>query len=217
MTRAASEHQRLRITDVLVSHPGLRLRPTQSEALLLEGELYFHILGPTGRAISDAYNVAIHIPYSFPKVLATVFEVGSRIEKGFHKLVDGSLCLGSPLRIRLALASDPTAFGLIERVILPYLYGHSHFRATGTMPFGELAHGSLGLKRDFAGLFGASASSAAAFAAVSALRRRVANKKPCPCGSGKRLGRCHHRIVNALRCELGRPCLRQMSASFRNQ
>jgi hypothetical protein len=34
-------------------------------------------------------------------------------------------------------------------------------------------------------------------------KKRIANKLPCPCGSGRRLGRCHNLKVNGLRHQLG--------------
>jgi hypothetical protein len=45
---------------------------------------------------------------------------------------------------------------------------------------------------------------------LAAMRRRHANKRPCPCGSGNRLGRCHHELTNRARAMLGRTgCLAQ--------
>jgi hypothetical protein len=43
------------------------------------------------------------------------------------------------------------------------------------------------------------------------MKRRVANKRPCPCGSGLRAGKCHHRILNRLRQELGRQWCREQA------
>jgi hypothetical protein len=53
------------------------------------------------------------------------------------------------------------------------------------------------------------------FVRLAALRRREANKHPCPCGSGRRLGRCHNRRVNHLRGRLGRSWFRASLASLR--
>ena len=43
------------------------------------------------------------------------------------------------------------------------------------------------------------------------VKKRVANKRPSPCGSGLRLGRCHHRYVNHLR-RIRRTYSREMNA-----
>ena len=42
------------------------------------------------------------------------------------------------------------------------------------------------------------------FLCLTGMKKRVANKHPCPCGSGRRLGRCHCRRVNHLRRTIGR-------------
>lgn len=43
----------------------------------------------------------------------------------------------------------------------------------------------------------------------SALKKRIANRFPCPCGGGPRPGRCHNRVVNDLRQMLGRRKLKE--------
>jgi hypothetical protein len=42
------------------------------------------------------------------------------------------------------------------------------------------------------------------FVRLLAMKKRKANKVPCPCGTGMRLGRCHNRKLNTLREKLGR-------------
>jgi hypothetical protein len=42
------------------------------------------------------------------------------------------------------------------------------------------------------------------FVRLLAMKKRKANKLPCPCGTGVRLGRCHNRKLNTLRDKLGR-------------
>ena len=46
------------------------------------------------------------------------------------------------------------------------------------------------------------------FLCLTGMKKRVANKHPCPCGSGRRLGRCHCRRVNHLRRTIGRTWFR---------
>ena len=73
------------------------------------------------------------------------------------------------------------------------------------MPFGELAHGVQGIREYLAELFGSKSSqNAHEFIYLASLQKRRANKLPCPCGSGRRLGRCHHLRVNSLRAQFGR-------------
>jgi hypothetical protein len=45
------------------------------------------------------------------------------------------------------------------------------------------------------------------YCTLAATKKCRANKQPCPCGSGRRLGRCHSRRVNSLRKRVGRTVL----------
>lgn len=214
-SRAKNPYDVIDISGALARYPGLSVKPSPGTWISLVGDLAFSIVGPRGHLVNDCYRVVIHIPMNFPRVLATVFEIGGRISDRFHKLSDRSLCMGSPTALRLTLLDNPTALGLIELVVLPYLYGHSCCEETGEMPFGELEHGIEGIQRHFASLFGVSNPAVApALAMVAGLRRRVANKKTCPCGSGSRFGQCHHLAGNRLRRALGRGWLRQAQAQM---
>ncbi|MCU1292660.1 MAG: uncharacterized protein JWP08_1510 [Bryobacterales bacterium] len=215
MKEADSAFRRLGVADALARNPGLSVRPTHDARIILEGEIAFRVIGPDHRELHDAYSIALHVPETFPAVAATVFELGHRIARDFHKLDDGSLCLGAPIAVRLTLVDEPTVNGLVDRLVVPYLYGHTFFLQTGLMPFGELAHGKKGLRRQFVDMFGLQDEELAhSLASVASLRRRVANKKSCPCGSGNRFGRCHHRVANLLRKKLGRSWLRHSAVMF---
>jgi hypothetical protein len=177
--------------------------------LKFTGELHFQVIGPGGEAIEDSYAVELRIPPSFPTVTRndapTAREMAGRIPKTYHKLEDGSLCLAAPTELRLGLGEAATLCDFVEGFVIPYLYGYSSFVRGGGLPYGELEHGTEGLRQYFASLFGVSDRDAALeFVRLASLKKRVANKEPCPCGKRKRLGRCHHRLVNKLREQLGR-------------
>ena len=83
---------------------------------------------------------------------------------------------------------------------MPYLAGYCIHEKTEKMPFGELEHGTPGLLEEYARITGATSNAACiGFIECLGLRKRVANKRMCPCGSGRRLGRCHNRRINPLR------------------
>jgi hypothetical protein len=164
---------------------------------------------PGRERISDRYEVELLVPKDFPKEPVVVREIGGRVPKDFHTNFDGALCLGTPLQLRLALLRVPTLPGFVGRCVIPYLYGFSYHERHGELPFGELAHGSRGLCQDFADLFGVKNEEVAVeLERLGSLKKRVANKLPCPCGGNRRLGRCHHLVVNRIRDELGRKWLR---------
>ena len=194
------------ITEALLSHPDLSLVPTGTKDVTIAGDLAFAAVGSRGVLIQDSYSITLTIPRTFPESgFPRVFETGGRIPREYHRLDDGSLCLGSSTRLRVLIRRDPTIGGFIRAAVIPYLYGRTYFERFQHMPFGELAHGRPGVEHDLCDLFRMpSGSSVTAILEVAALRRRTANKRPCPCGSGRRLGRCHHLAVNEMRALLGR-------------
>ena len=120
------------------------------------------------------------------------------------------------------MGGSPSLLRFVERCVIPYLYGYSYSVKHGAPPFGELAHGELGSLQDLAGLLGVQDFALAArYCMLAATKRRRANKQACPCGTGRRLGRCHNRRVNALRKRVGRAVLasemRTIAVAFREQ
>lgn len=191
-------------TEVLSKYPGLRLTPS-SDGLELVGTLRFSAEHDGFGLIDDEYELSIKIPSRFPRELPKTRDCGKRIPRSFHTNGDRSLCLGAPARQILALGKDGTISDYVDLLVIPYLYGYSYFEKHGELPFGELEHGTAGLLCEYAKLFGVTSEKAVPdLIRLASMKKRVANKRPCPCGGGKRLGKCHNRQVNALRDKLGR-------------
>ena len=206
MTESVAERfRRNEITELLARYPGLRLVPTESMALRVEGTLRFSANSKKTEVIEDGYDIRLEAPEKFPERMALAWETGGRIPPDYHKLTNGALCLGSRVRLRLQMGGSPSLLRFVERCVIPYLYGYSYSVKHGAPPFGELAHGELGSLQDLAGLLGVEDLALAfRYCTLAATKRRRANRRPCPCGSGHRLGRCHNRKVNALRERVGR-------------
>lgn len=201
------------IGDFLADQPGLRVLPSSGGAVRLEGQFAFHADFEGGPAIRDTYHLRIEVPTAFPDALPFVYELGGRIPRDLDHHVfpqSGRLCLGSTLRLH-AIARDTRGllpFG--QRAIVPYLYAASlRERTGGPYPFGELAHDRTGLLDDYAQMLNLERPEQAAQAlALGAMRKRLANKRPCPCGCGQRLGVCPYRkYLNAFRNRFGRPVI----------
>ena len=198
-------YTRWRLENLLVKYSSLRLVPVPGDSVQLVGLLAFEAFAPGKELIGDEYEIEISIHETFPRQIPSVREIGGRISPTFHKLSDGSLCLGSPTRLLLILAESPSLLRFVEHCVIPYLYGHSYFKRNGVMPFGDLAHGARGLRDDLMAIFRINQESAIShFVRLGSMKKRTANKEPCPCGSGRRLGRCHNKTVNLLRSRLGR-------------
>jgi len=192
--------KQIAISEVLNRFESLRLVPSKDGGILLRGGIDFTASASGCTTVTDSYQISLRIPDAYPSELPVVHETGGRIPTDFHKLERNALCLGSPFRLWLLTKQNPSLLNFIERVVIPYLYAYSLHEVGEAMPFGELRHGLPGLVDDLGEMLGASDSkTAAAYVQAIMRKKRIANKRPCPCGSGMRLGRCHNRRVNGLR------------------
>jgi hypothetical protein len=206
---AAERFSRSEIAELLARYEGLHILPSIGTTTSIVGTIAFRAEGRATPLIEDSYEVRIEVPENVPERMALVWETAGRIPATFHRLDNRALCLGSRVRLRLQMAGSSSVLRFVERCLIPYLYGYSHYERTGVMPFGELHHGELGSLQDLAGLLQVELADAAPYCVLASMQRRRANKQPCPCHSGRRLGRCHNRKVNTLRQRVGRVFLRR--------
>lgn len=185
------------IAPVLETWTRLRRRPSRlPHVAILEGEIFFK-LSPDGLpTVQDTYRVRLEVPILPGARFPIAQEIGGRIPPGLDQHnPEGRLCLGSPLRILTLLGAGPRLDTYITQCLVPFLYANTLREQGQEYPFSELAHGTAGLRQDYVQLFGLKYPNQvpAALHALS-LRKRVANKRPCPCQCGRRLGRCSTRM-----------------------
>lgn len=206
MTRTGySQITSWKLDELLQAYEGLEVRPSRDSSVVIRGNLVFLANYREDEGVTEEYKLKITIPPDYPNEIPQVWEIGGRIPSGFHKLKNGALCLGSPMRLRLILLQSVSIKSFVERCVIPYLYAYTIYRDTGALPYGELQHGVDGLLEDTSDLIGISSTKApSAFVALLAMKKRHANKRQCPCGSGRRLGRCHNKRLNFLRKKIGR-------------
>ncbi len=185
------------IEQFLHDYPGMSLGPFHGEELVLKGEFAFSATPHNGSEITDSYSIEISIPKEFPNAVPTVTETSRKIprEGDYHINPDDTLCLGSPLRLLIEIRKNPDLVGFAENCLVPYLYSVSYkLENGGGFYIGELSHGRQGIIDDYLELFGLHNEKQIIRALqLLGMKRKLANKKPCPCGCGRRLGRCSFR------------------------
>jgi hypothetical protein len=137
-------------------------------------------------------------------MLPGVVETANKIPRDckYHVNRDSTLCLGSPLRLLLKLSQTPSLVGFSEKCLVPYLYAVSKkLQFGGEFAFHELAHGEPGIIADYCDLLGLkNRVQVINVVRLLGMKRRIANKKPCPCECGRRLGRCPlHKKLSSFR------------------
>jgi hypothetical protein len=190
------------VLEFLKDYPGMSIGPSREGELILKGNFRFKANLRNGPVIEDSYTLEISITDRLPLVLPSVKETGNKIPRdgNHHVNPDHTLCLGSPLRLLGKINTKPNLIGFAENCLVPYLYAISHkIQNGGDFIFGELAHGEKGAIDDYIDLFGLKNREQVVNAInLLGIKKRLANKKPCPCGCGKRLGACsfHFKLNN---------------------
>ena len=178
----------------LGDYPYMSIRPTSSPDTVVEGRFQFVAKHYDHPKITDSYDLCICVPGAFPRDLPQVMELQKKIPRDdkFHVNHDGTLCLGSPLRLLWKLSQRPSLSGFTDHCLVPYLYSVSHkLRFGGGVIFNELKHGPEGVIQDYLDLFGLeSPEQVRRVLLLLGMKKRRANKETCPCECGKRLGRC---------------------------
>jgi hypothetical protein len=180
----------------LSDFPLMAVRPARTiSGIVLKGMFAFAAQSVTHGEITDEYKLQIVVPPDFPRSVPVVTELDGKIpqrEGGFHVNPDNTLCLGSPLRLLWKVSEAPTLIGFTDSCLIPYLFAISYkLQHGGKLPFDELDHGVAGLLADYVDLFGLQHPKQALNALrVLGMKKRRANKLPCPCGCGFRLGKC---------------------------
>ncbi len=202
---------KLGVMQFLKDYPGMSIGPSRDSSTVLRG-LFSFLAKPIGEIeIADSYQLEIVIYEKFPWVLPRVVETGNKIPRdGKHHVNDDStLCLGSPLRLLWKLSEKPNIVGFSEKCLVPYLYAASKkLQYGGDFVFDELAHGEPGIIADYCDLFGLKKREQVVnMLKLLGMKRRIANKKPCPCECGRRLGRCPlHMKLSSFRKIAPRSC-----------
>src|SRR6218665_945041 len=105
----------------------MSVRPSPGESLLLRGRFAFTAQSEQRGLITDSYALSIDVPRDFPKMLPSVTETEQKIPRNgdFHVNPNGTLCLGSPLRLLVKVNSEPTLTGFAYKCLVPYLFAIS--------------------------------------------------------------------------------------------
>tara|TARA_Y100000768_G_C23986079_1_gene688911 strand:- start:1208 stop:1870 length:663 start_codon:yes stop_codon:yes gene_type:complete len=204
----------------LNDYPFMALKPTKDDSIILKGDFQFIAKSENGPEVRDNFDLMIKIPFGFPKKIPKVWETNNKIprtkEGEFHVNPDDSLCLGSPLRILDKIDRTKTLVGFTKSCLVPFLYAVSiKIQKGGDFYMGELAHGLPGILDDYKDLFGIDNDSMIIETLkLIGSKKRIANKKPCTCSCGKRLGKCNLRFtVNRLRTTASRSWFKKHAKS----
>jgi len=171
------------------AYPGLALSQDPSGLWIVEGNLAFKATFEN-MSIEDAFAIRLRLSPQLTMPPA-VEETGGRIPKDFHKLGDGSLCLGAPIEVREKFTRQPKILSFVEGQVVPYLFSFSYWQKHGKMPYGERPHGGRGLLESYHDLFKVQNRSAVLRLLKLLALQSYRGHHICPCGSKIKLRNCH--------------------------
>jgi hypothetical protein len=149
----------------------------------------------------DRYAIDMALPSDYPDSPPRVWETDGRIprETGRHTFPDGSLCLGTPLALWLALDGKFAVERVIDVPLRNFLVGNSLVEQDEPWPFEEQSHGVAGIVEHFGEVLGAHEPMALCKFLIDLAQGKVRGHWPCPCGSGVIIRKCHRDTIERLR------------------
>lgn len=179
------------LADIVGDYPKLHYRETK-DGLVLEGEISFNLTcRDVGETIEDSYLIQIQFAHDYPDSPPKAREIGGKIHN-FHKYKNGTLCLDIPSRVYMIFREKPTIQHFIRELLDPYLYSHSYAQKyNGKMPFGYRAHYGDGILDYYSEYFDVEDKETVIDFLELLAKRDYKQSVPCPCGSKKKIKKCH--------------------------
>ena len=188
------------VTALQRRHPDLALVRRGPGRLVIAGLLGF-VMSHKGRSVEDEFHIELRIPADYPNSPPDAYEVAGRLKDFDHLFKGGKLCLGAPVEVCMRFARRPCLLSFVEDLVVPFLFAFSYKAQYGEMPFGELEHGAKGILDYYNDLFGTSTERTMLLLAAFSDDHYHSARRPvmCPCGSGRRVTRCHGPKLDKLR------------------
>ncbi len=197
------------VAEVLAKYPGLTVNAAGEVEGILDIDAAYK-----GRRIQDSYVVRIAASNPHSERLPALYEVGGRTEnvgkkynvpdlRHLHRNPDGIACVCVKQEESRLFPPGSRLVFFVDRLVVDYLYGLSHYDQFKKWPWGEFSHGVLGLLEFYVDDIKPQSSESIAEVLASMQRnpswpkvrkqlRSPSSKRDCFCGSGNGLGRCHN-------------------------
>jgi len=176
--------------------PELSVERTDRLIILKGRFLVYGNDGPsdTPNGVFDFYQIKAGVTAGFPEEEPVVFEEGDRIPRTAERHVfpkDGNCCLGV-WEEWLLTAPDHRFATFLTGPMHDYFVSQTYYEAQGAWPFGERSHGKLGVLEAYGDLLGLPPDEKTIAVYLRLLSRQtIKGHSLCPCGSGRRLRKCH--------------------------
>lgn len=199
MVDVATSSPERAIAELLQAYTGFKREAGQQGKAILAGP-YALDASYNGVRLAEDFDLQLVVPGDYPASLPEVRETSGIIDPGYeHLYLNGNFCLGVRGELLLAQLENPSLVALLDGPVRSYLYSYLFRKRYGYYPFGDRAHGTLGILRYYGELFGETD-----FPTIVKLLRVVCfddyrGHLPCPCGSGLIVRKCHGETILKLK------------------
>lgn len=151
------------------------------------------------------YQIRVQMPSDFPRSEPILSELGNAFPHHHdrHVNADGSCCFGVWETIWL----DRPAMTVAEFMAGPvhsYFFSQYYYDNEQEWPFGELPHGDEGIIKAYSAMLGCASNRRVVVGLLKVLSKKwKRDRKPCSCGSRKRLRNCCRPLLNAMPRRIG--------------
>jgi len=197
------------IQDYLTTYQSELSADVSDDYVVVEGRLL--VTSPEGPY--DFFEVGIILSAEFPSEEPLVWETGGRIERIAARHIfekTKHCCLG--VWEEWLLGSPEHSFTAYMRgPVNDYFVSQTWYESHGDWPYGQRSHDRLGIIESYCEILGIPTNEQRARAHLELLSRlELKGHHPCPCGSGRRLRRCHWDRMLKLQARIGRVMAKRM-------
>ena len=180
-------------------HSGLAEVSAAGNETVLKGPLRFEASADGLDPITECFEIEIVIPETYPEDLPRVREIGGKMDANYdHVYESGTLCLAVPIEERRVFLEQPSLLGFVNKLVIPYFYGYCHWKTYDVHPFDESEHGPQGIVRHYMDVLGLSDGLSVLAVIAFLYEHGYRGHHPCPCGSGKKVRKCHGKALRYL-------------------
>ena len=93
--------------------------------------------------------------------------------------------------MRRIFHQQPSLLGFVNRLVIPYFFGYCYWKEHGEHPFGEQKHGGEGVIQYYMERLNLGDEVTSLVFVCSLYEHGYRGHHDCPCGSGRRVRKCH--------------------------
>lgn len=153
-----------------------------------------------GVRLVEDFTLQLIVPADYPNSLPKVSELTGIINPCYeHLYPDGTFCLGVQGELLIAQLDNPSLSAFLDGPVCSFLYSYLFHEHYGRYPFGDRAHGAIGILQYYEELFGETDLVRTIMLLWAVCFGKYRGHLPCPCGSGLATRKCHGEILLKLK------------------